>query len=67
MIRLYVNGEEHRVPPGLTLLDLLRKLELPATRLAVERNRDVVPKERYDAVQLEDGDRLEIVTLVGGG
>jgi thiamine biosynthesis protein ThiS len=67
VIRLFVNGEEHRVPAGLTLASLLRKLELPATRLAVERNRDVVPRERYDAVKLEDGDRLEIVTLVGGG
>lgn len=67
VIRLFVNGEEHRVPSGLTLLAFLNKLELPATRLAVERNRDVVPRERYDAVKLEDGDRLEIVTLVGGG
>lgn len=67
MIRLFVNGEEHRVAQGLTLADFLQKLELPATRLAVERNRDVVPRERYHAVQLEDGDRLEIVTLVGGG
>ncbi len=67
VIRLFVNGEEQRAPTGLTLAQLLTRLELPASRLAVERNRRVVPRERYDAEQLEDGDRLEIVTLVGGG
>ena len=67
VIRLFVNGEEHRAQAGLTLAQLLTRLELPASRLAVERNLRVVPRERYDAEQLEDGDRLEIVTLVGGG
>ena len=67
MIRLFVNGEEHRAPAGLTLAQLLARLELPATRLAVERNHRIVPRERYDGEQIEEGDRLEIVTLVGGG
>jgi len=67
VIRLFVNGEEHRAETGLTLAQLLTRLELPAARLAVERNRRIVPRERYDDEHLEDGDRLEIVTLVGGG
>jgi thiamine biosynthesis protein ThiS len=67
VIRLFVNGAEHRATAGLTLAQLLQRLELPPGRLAVERNRQVIPRERYDAEQLQDGDRLEIVTLVGGG
>jgi thiamine biosynthesis protein ThiS len=67
VVRLLVNGEEHRAPAGLTVSQLLARLELPATRLAVERNLRIVPRERYDDEQIEDGDRLEIVTLVGGG
>jgi sulfur carrier protein len=42
-------------------------LSIKTSRLAFERNREVVPRTRYAATLLEDGDRIEIVTLVGGG
>jgi len=67
MIEIIINGEPRRVEPGLTLDRLLERLELPGTRIAVERNRKVVPRERYSLEGIEPGDRLEIVTLVGGG
>ncbi|GAB4363657.1 MAG: sulfur carrier protein ThiS [Deltaproteobacteria bacterium] len=62
-----VNGEERTVPPGTTVRDLLSELSLPESRVAVERNRTIVRKSEYGATVLEEGDRLEIVTFVGGG
>ncbi|HET9481074.1 MAG TPA: sulfur carrier protein ThiS [Candidatus Polarisedimenticolia bacterium] len=67
MIGIVLNGQARRVESGLTLESLLARLELPAGRVAVERNRQVVPRARYGAEPIEEGDRLEIVTLVGGG
>ena len=67
MIEVVVNGETRRVEAGLTLESLLAALGLPAGRVAVERNRRVVPRGRYAAEPVEAGDRFEVVTLVGGG
>ncbi|HXG60622.1 MAG TPA: sulfur carrier protein ThiS [Planctomycetota bacterium] len=66
-MRLVVNGEPRDVRDGATLEDLVRELGLERRPIAVERNRRVVPRDRYAATRLEDGDRLEIVGLVGGG
>jgi len=66
-INIRLNGQDREVEAGLTLEELLSRLELPARRVAVERNRHVVPRDRYGATPVEAGDRLEIVTLVGGG
>jgi sulfur carrier protein len=66
-MRLLVNGEPREVRDGATLEDLVRELGLERRPIAVERNRRVVPRDRYAATRLEDGDRLEIVSLVGGG
>jgi sulfur carrier protein len=63
-----VNGAPRRVPVGFTVLDLLRELGLgERSRLAVERNHEVVPRARHAATLLAPGDRVEIVTFVGGG
>ncbi len=56
------------VEEGKTLLALLEGLGVvPGRGVAVERNREIVPRERYKDVLLQEGDELEIVTLVGGG
>lgn len=65
-MKLLVNGEE-RATDVATLLELVRELALDGKPIAVELNRSVVPKDRYGATKLGEGDRLEIVTLVGGG
>lgn len=65
MIRL--NGETREVPAGLTLDGLVRELALERHPIAVERNLQVVPKDRYGVTPLAEGDRIEIVSLVGGG
>ena len=64
---LTVNGEPKSVPEGLTLDQLVRDLGLERNPIAVELNRQVVPRDRHGETRLAPGDRLEIVTLVGGG
>lgn len=64
---LTVNGQPKLVADGLTLTDLVRELGLERNPIAVELNRRVVPRDRHGETRLADGDRLEIVTLVGGG
>jgi sulfur carrier protein len=62
-----VNGEARQIAAGTTVADLLGALGLADRRVAVERNREIVPRATHPSVQLEPGDRLEIVTFVGGG
>ena len=62
-----VNGEPRPVPDPCTVADLLRALGKDPGKLAVEVNRDVVPRAAHPAHALRDGDAVEIVTLVGGG
>jgi thiamine biosynthesis protein ThiS len=66
-IDVVVNGETVRVPSGSTVADLLRTLSLEPTRVAVEHNLRVIPRADHPALRLNHGDRLEIVTFVGGG
>jgi thiamine biosynthesis protein ThiS len=61
------NGEPRDVAAGMTVADLLRELDVLPHRVAVEVNLEVVPRGQIEAFQLSDGDRLEVVTLVGGG
>jgi sulfur carrier protein len=62
-----VNGEPKEIAAGTTVAQLLEALKLKPRQVAVERNRDLVPRAEHAACILEAGDRLEIVTLVGGG
>ena len=64
---IVLNGEEHRSPDGATVTSLLESLELDPRQVAVERNREIVPRSSYEESRLLDGDKLEIVTFVGGG
>jgi len=66
-VEISVNGERRQVGEGMTVLLLLRALSLPETRVAVERNRSLVRKAEFADTLLCDGDRIEIVTFVGGG
>lgn len=66
-MRITVNGDAETIAEGAALSDLLAKFGLAPQRVAVEVNEALVPRANYPAVRLEDGDRVEIVTLVGGG
>lgn len=66
-IQVSVNGRDVQVPAGSTVADLVRQLDLVRARIAVEHNRRVLPRAEHATVALNHGDRLEIVTFVGGG
>ena len=66
-IAVVVNGEERQVPAGTTVLALVELLGLAGRKVAVEKNREVVPRAHHASELLADGDRIELVTFVGGG
>ena len=67
-MKLQINGEDRAFGDSpLTLAALVETLGMKADRVAVELNRDIVPRDRWAETQLKDGDRLEVVHFVGGG
>ena len=66
-LALTLNGDTRRVPPGTTIAGLLADLGLDAAKVAVERNRVIVPRSTFAAQALNEGDQLEVVNFVGGG
>ena len=62
-----VNGEKKEVLDGITVLGLLEFLKIQHERVAVERNEEIVKKVQYGTTAIEDGDRLEVVSFMGGG
>jgi thiazole synthase len=67
MVHLTVNGERRMLPDGLTVARLLEQLGYDRRRVAVEINEELVPRLRHGEHALTEGDRVEVVTLVGGG
>ncbi len=67
MLTLTLNGDPRRVAPGTTIAALLADLELDAAKVAVERNRVIVPRSTFASQALAEGDALEVVHFVGGG
>jgi thiazole synthase len=66
-LTITLNGDPRRVAAGSSVADLLAQLELPAAKVAVERNLAIVPRSTFADVVLAEGDALEIVHFVGGG
>ena len=66
-MQIEINGERREVAEGTTISTLLRALEVTQPHVAVEVNLEVVPRAQHGETTLRDGDRLEVVTLVGGG
>jgi sulfur carrier protein len=66
-MKIEVNGLEREATPDLTVGDLIAELGLDRSACAVEINRELVPHRERSARRLRDGDRVEVVTLVGGG
>lgn len=64
---IIVNAEPHTLPDGSTLADLVEELGLGDAPCAAEVNQSLVPKRQHGTHELRDGDRVELVTLVGGG
>jgi sulfur carrier protein len=66
-ITIHLNGQAQQVAPGTNLTTLVATLGQDPRGVAIERNRDIVPKSAWDACVLAEGDRLEVVVFVGGG
>ena len=66
-MQILVNDEPRTVPAASTVGALVASLGLGPRRIAVELNREVVPRAAYDSTVLRDGDALEIIHFVGGG
>lgn len=66
-VEIYVNGVARSVPAGLTVAQLLAELSVTQSHVAVELNRELVPRAAHSECKLAAGDRVEVVTLVGGG
>jgi sulfur carrier protein len=67
MMQIIVNGQSRSVPERTTLAELLSQLEVESRHVAVEVNTELVPRATHTQHRLAEGDRLEVVTLVGGG
>ena len=66
-LRVRVNGREVLTADGASVAALLETLSVAGPRVAVERNREIVPKAEYATTILGEGDELEVVEFVGGG
>ena len=66
-IEIRLNGEAQTLPASCSVTELLDFLGLPKERIAVERNRSIVPKAVWERVVVVAGDELEVVHFVGGG
>ena len=68
-MKLHINGDEKTFdsPIPFTLAGLVEVLGMKPDRVAVELNRDIVPRDRWADTHLQEGDRLEVVHFVGGG
>ena len=67
LMHIEVNGESREVPEGTTVTSLLELLGVTAPRVAVELNTRVVTRALHPRTSLQAGDRVEVVTFVGGG
>ncbi|RGF99397.1 MAG: sulfur carrier protein ThiS [Oscillospiraceae bacterium] len=62
-----VNGKQIRLTSEMSVADYLEQNNYKVNRIAVEMNEEILPKYSYSETMLKDGDRLEVVTFVGGG
>jgi len=66
-VTITINGERCESPEGLTVAALLQHIGMPAERVAIERNLDILPRARWLETKVQPNDSFEIVHFVGGG
>jgi sulfur carrier protein len=66
-MRLIINGKDQTFVESITLAQLVEQLGMKGDRVAVELNREIVPRAQWPETMLNDGDQVEIVHFVGGG
>jgi thiamine biosynthesis protein ThiS len=66
-VKCTINGLEYSLPEGAMLVDFLKDKNVPENAAVIELNGTVLPRGQYDGIPLSDGDRVEIVQIIGGG
>ncbi len=66
-MKIQLNGQDREFDTPLSVTSLIEHLGMKEDRVAVELNRNIVPRDQWSGTRLADGDRLEIVHFVGGG
>lgn len=66
-MEIYINGETRQMADGSSVAQLLEAMGVSQQRLAVEINREIVPRSAYAAQYLQAGDCVELIRAVGGG
>tara|TARA_B100000674_G_C37020404_1_gene549606 strand:+ start:59 stop:277 length:219 start_codon:yes stop_codon:yes gene_type:complete len=66
-IKITVNGKQMLVIPKISLKSLIAKLKIPINKIAIELNKEIIDKTRINRIQLQNGDKIEIVHFIGGG
>jgi sulfur carrier protein len=66
-VTIQLNGEPRGISGGMTVAGLLRELDIKPDRVAVELNLEIVDRQAFEMRQLQEGDRLEILSFIGGG
>ena len=66
-MKFRLNGEETELAEGATVGQVVDGAVRDRSRIAVEKNREIVPRATFDETVVHDGDVIEIVTLAGGG
>ncbi len=66
-IKIVVNGKQMTVNLKYSLKNLIDKLKMPITKIAIELNREIVNKKKINKINLKNGDKIEIVHFIGGG
>tara|TARA_B100000686_G_C16613583_1_gene875158 strand:- start:915 stop:1133 length:219 start_codon:yes stop_codon:yes gene_type:complete len=66
-IKIVVNGKQMTVNLKYSLKNLIDKLKMPITKIAVELNREIINKKNINKIILKNGDKVEIVHFIGGG
>jgi thiamine biosynthesis protein ThiS len=66
-VKVTINGEHREIPDGLAVTELLEHIGLPADRVAIERNLNILPRAEWLTTKVQSNDSFEIVHFVGGG
>jgi thiamine biosynthesis protein ThiS len=66
-MHVQINGEQRTVAAGLTVAKLLQELDIRSDRVAVELNLTILDRSEFDGRSLQEGDRIEIISFIGGG
>lgn len=66
-MQVTINGEKRELAENLTISEILKNLELPSERVAIELNKEVVRKKDWENIKVNDADKIEVIHFVGGG